>query len=163
MQRPVGFRSLGSLALASGIVLLASGALAGQAEAERIGLVELADVEWTEIVPGVEFGTLFGSWSEEGHGKLARFQPGVMSPMHTHGAGYHAVVISGTVVNPYEGEEDPPEMGPGTYWSTPAGAVHATGCVSEEPCLVYAHMNSAWDIEVVEDSENRAEVPAGTL
>lgn len=154
MQRPVRFRSLAPLALASGFVLLASEALAAQSEADRIELVVPADVEWTEIVPGVEFGTLFGTWSEEAHGKLARFQPGVMSPMHTHGAGYHGVVISGTVVNPYEGEEDPPEMGPGSYWSTPAGAVHATGCVSEEPCLVYAHMNSAWDIEVVEDPES---------
>ncbi len=154
MPRRVRFRFLAPLALSWGFVFVGGGTLAAQAEAERIGWVELADVEWTEIVPGVEFGTLFGTWSEEAHGKLARFQPGVMSPMHTHGAGYHGVVISGTVVNPYEGEEDPPEMGPGSYWSTPAGAVHATGCVSEEPCLVYAHMNSAWDIEVVEDPES---------
>lgn len=135
-------------------LLLGVGSLSAQEEATAVAVVTPAEAEWTEIVPGIEFGALFGTWSEEGHGKLVRFAPGVLSPMHTHGAGYHAVVISGTVVNPYEGEENPPEMGPGTYWSTPAGAVHATGCVSEEPCLIYAHMESAWDIEVVEEPEN---------
>lgn len=130
-------------------LLLAAGSVAAQ-EDEPVVIVP-DDAVWTEVVPGVSFGALFGDWQAERHGKLVRFDPGVMSPMHTHSAGFHAIVISGVVMNPHLGEEDPPRMGPGTYWSTPAGAVHATGCVSEEPCLLYAHMDAGWDIEIVED------------
>lgn len=138
-------------ALALLAVLAAPSALVAQEAPDDQEMIGLAEVQWAEIVPGIEFGTLFGDWQADAHGKLVRFDPGVVSPMHTHGGGYHAVVIAGTVINPYEGEEDPPLLEPGAYWATPAGAVHATGCVSEEPCLVYAHMEEGWDIEVVED------------
>lgn len=113
----------------------------------------LDSVEWTEIVPGVDFGRVYGDWTQEAHGKLVRFAPGVISPLHTHGHPYTAVVIAGTVVNPYPGEENPPKMGPGDAWSTPAGMAHTTGCVSAEPCLVYAHMDTLWDIEIVAEPE----------
>lgn len=33
----------------------------------------------------------------------------------------------------------------------PAGSVHKTGCVSEEPCLFYTHGDEKWDIQVVEE------------
>ncbi len=150
MHRGIFSRPLGTLALLT-VFAAAPAALGAQDAPDDQGMMDLAEVQWAEIVPGIEFGTLFGDWQAEAHGKLVRFDAGVVSPMHTHGAGYHAVVIAGTVINPYEGEEDPPRLEPGAYWATPAGAVHATGCVSEEPCLIYAHMDEAWDIEVVED------------
>jgi quercetin dioxygenase-like cupin family protein len=128
-------------------LVLAAAPSAAQQEAQQITVVTPDESVWIEIGPGIEFGALFGDWQAEPHGKLVRFAPGVISGMHAHSRGYHAVVIAGTVVNPYEGEENPPEMGPGTYWSTPGGAVHATGCVSEEPCLIYAHMDHLWDYE----------------
>ena len=89
-------------------------------------------------------------FSKEAHGKLARFAPGIASPPHTHTHAYWAVVIQGTLTNPFEDEEDPPEMGPGDSWHVPAGVEHVTACVSEEPCLAYTHMNDLWDITVVE-------------
>jgi hypothetical protein len=128
-------------------LVLSAAPASAQQEAQQIAVITPAEAEWIEIAPGIAFGALFGQWQTEPHGKLVRFEPGVISGMHVHSRGYHAVVIAGTVVNPYEGEESPPEMGPGTYWSTPGGAVHATGCISEEPCLIYAHMNHLWDFE----------------
>lgn len=106
---------------------------------------------WTEIVPGVSFGGVYGDWSAEAHGKLVRFAPGLESPVHTHTHAYHGVVISGIVTNPYPGEESPPRMGPGTYFHVPAGAPHTTGCVSEEPCLFYTHGDELWDLQVPEE------------
>jgi len=120
-----------------------------QAPAEAVTRAP-GELEWTEIVPGASFGGVYGDWSAEAHGKLARFAPGFASPVHTHTHAYHAVVVSGTVSNPYPGEESPPEMGPGEYWFTPAGAAHVTSCVSAEPCLIYTHMDAAWDIEIAE-------------
>lgn len=51
----------------------------------------------------------------------------------------------------HPGEDAPAEMGPGTYWHVPAGSVHKTGCVSEEPCLFYTHGDEKWDIQVLEE------------
>lgn len=133
------------------ILLLAALATPGFAQAPAGAVTRApAGIEWTEIVPGVSFGALYGDWSAEAHGKLARFDPGLASPVHTHTHAYHGVVVSGTVSNPYPGEESPPEMGPGEYWFVPAGAAHVTSCVSTEPCLFYTHSDAAWDIELVE-------------
>lgn len=138
------------------LVLVAALATPGfaQAPAEAITLAP-AGIEWAEIVPGASFGALYGDWSAEAHGKLARFDPGFVSPVHTHTHAYHGVVVSGTVSNPYPGEESPPEMGPGDYWFVPGGAAHVTSCLSAEPCLIYTHSDAAWDIEVVEGPQGQ--------
>jgi quercetin dioxygenase-like cupin family protein len=74
---------------------------------------------------------------------------GLASPTHTHTHDYYSIVISGTVTNPFEGEEDPPEMGPGDAWCVPGGAVHRIACVSEEPCLFHTHGDALWDLQLV--------------
>ena len=42
------------------------------------------------------------------------------------------------------------EMVPGSYWYVPAGAVHATACISDEPCEFYFHAESVFDFTPVE-------------
>lgn len=121
-------------------------------EASGASLVAADEVEWTEIIPGVRFGAVYGQWDREAHGKLISFDPGVRTPMHVHSGAYHGVVIRGEVTNPYASDEEEVAMGPGTYWYVPGGAPHVTACVSEEPCLFYTHADGAWDIEVVEGS-----------
>lgn len=126
-------------------------ALAGAVHAQEEPVhVDMDDVEWTEIVPGVAFGAVYGDFTQELHGKLVRFAPGLESPPHTHTHAYHGVVISGTVTNPYKGEADPPRMGSGDYWYVPGGVEHVTACVSEEPCLFWTYGDDAWDIAIVE-------------
>ena len=120
------------------------------AQPEGAWLKPLEEIQWQEIVPGVEFGPVFGDFATETHGKLVRFAPGVASPPHVHTHEYWAVVIQGSVTNPFAGEEDPPEMGPGDSWYVGGGVEHVTACVSEEPCLLYAHMDDLWDLTVVE-------------
>ena len=46
----------------------------------------------------------------------------------------YAVVLKGTMTNPFGDEENPPEMEPGSFWSVKAGEKHVTACVSETPC-----------------------------
>ncbi|MDX1381407.1 MAG: SgcJ/EcaC family oxidoreductase, partial [Xanthomonadales bacterium] len=109
------------------------------------------DIQWDVVFEdAVDFGSLYGDWDASAHGKMVRFQPGVASPPHRHSGAYHAVVVEGTVTNPIEGETSPVQMGPGHYWYVPGGTAHVTACVSDTPCLVYAHMDGAWDIEVIE-------------
>lgn len=74
---------------------------------------------------------------------------GLASPTHTHTHDYYSIVISGTVTNPFEGEDHAPEMGPGDAWRVPGGAVHRIACVSEEPCLFHTHGDALWDLQLV--------------
>ena len=113
--------------------------------------VPYADVEWTEIVPGIDLAAVYGDWQAEPHGKLVRFAPGAAAPMHTHTHAYRGVLLQGRLTNPYAGEADPPVMGPGDAWYVPGGEPHSNACVSEEPCLFYTHGDAAWDLALVED------------
>lgn len=71
-------------------------------------------------------GVLWGDITEDvPSGVLLKFADGFSSPPHIHNITYRAVVISGHLHN------DDPEaakfwMGPGSYWSQPAGESHIT-------------------------------------
>ncbi|HMB92188.1 MAG TPA: tetratricopeptide repeat protein [Rhodothermales bacterium] len=113
-------------------------------------MVHTADVEWTELIPGVAFAAVYGDWQADAHGKLVRFAPGAVAPLHTHTYPYRGVMLQGRLTNPYVGEDEPPEMGPSDAWFVPGGVPHSNTCVSEEPCLFYTYGDARWDIEVVE-------------
>lgn len=71
-------------------------------------------------------GVLWGDIRQDvPSGILLRFAEGFSSPPHIHNITYRAVVISGEVHN-----DDPDAakmwMGPGTFWTQPAGEVHIT-------------------------------------
>ena len=38
------------------------------------------------------------------------------------------------MTNPFDGEENPPEMEPGSYWAVKTCEKHTTACVSDTPC-----------------------------
>lgn len=146
-----GFR-LFPLVAGGAVVLALAGVAAAQMPAGA-AVVAAEELEWREIVPGLDFAAVHGDWSAEAHGKMVRLAAGLASPVHRHTGDYHGVVVSGVVTNPYPGEAEPARMSAGTSWYVPAGAPHVTACVSEEPCLFYTHSDGAWDLEVVEGAE----------
>jgi len=38
------------------------------------------------------------------------------------------------MTNPFDGEENPPEMEPGSCWAVKTYEKHTTACVSDTPC-----------------------------
>lgn len=99
------------------------------------------------ISPFARMVTLWGDRSLGAHGTVGRFIPGGASPLHTHSYTYHGVVLSGTMVNPFDGQsiEDARELQVGDYWFVPAGVDHVTACVSAEPCTFYFHSEGLFD------------------
>lgn len=112
-----------------GLVLLV---LSGAAEAQRsFELVSRSDVRFQPLNPlrgdaSPKAGVLWGDIKKlVPTGTLIEFVDGFSSPPHIHNITYRAVVIRGEVHN------DDPEseimwMGPGSYWSQPAGETHVT-------------------------------------
>ena len=133
--------------------LLSVAGLAGStsAVAAQEGVVLPASlVEYQQVAPFVKMGPAWGNRMSGAHGTFGAFPGGAASPWHTHSGAYHAVVISGTMTNPFRGETDPPEIAAGSYWFVPAGEVHQTSCVSTEPCVFYFHAEVAFDFTVAE-------------
>ncbi len=119
-------------------------------KADVPALIAHEDLEWVEIIPGVDFATVYGDWAEGAHAKFARFAPGMVAPLHTHTHAYHGVVVQGQFTNPYPGEEGI-VMGPGDYWYVPAGLAHGNECVSDEACIFFTYGDALWDVEMVEN------------
>ena len=101
------------------------------AELTGMRIVPASDVDWTDLNPArgalsPRAATLWGDRGGDEHtGFLVRFADGFSSPPHIHNVSYRAVVIEGAVHN-----DDPaaPEMwmGPGSFWTQPAGQNHIT-------------------------------------
>lgn len=123
--------------------------VAGTAYAQAGGTIAMNDLQWREMFPGVSFAPAYGDWEAGAHGKYARIVHGTEVPLHTHSAGYHAVMVSGRMTNMFDGDARA-EVGPGDYFTIQAGQLHAHDCVSEEPCLFYTHSDGLWDIAVPE-------------
>ena len=96
-----------------------------------VDVVKRADVDFIPLNPArgdasPKAGVLWGDIRKDvPSGALITFADGFASPPHIHNITYRAVVINGTVHN------DDPEaenfwMGPGSFWTQPAGEVHIT-------------------------------------
>ncbi|MEO0449407.1 MAG: DUF4437 domain-containing protein [Pseudomonadota bacterium] len=101
------------------------------AQLETVRVITPDQVDYQPLNPArgdasPQAGVLWGDIREDvPSGVLLKFAEGFSSPPHIHNITYRAVVISGEVHN------DDPEaanmwMGPGTFWTQPAGEVHIT-------------------------------------
>lgn len=97
----------------------------------KVEVVTRADFELVPLNPlrgdaSPKAGVLWGDLrADVPTGALIQFADGFSSPPHIHNITYRAVVIEGTVHN-----DDPDAenmwMGPGSFWTQPAGEVHIT-------------------------------------
>jgi quercetin dioxygenase-like cupin family protein len=103
------------------------------------------EFKFDKITPYLKFSDTYGDRASTAHGRFAIIQGKKSTPSHIHSAAYHGVVIKGVVTNGFDGDKNPPKMGPGSYWYVPANAVHVTACVSKEPCMTYVHSDDKFD------------------
>lgn len=104
--------------------------------ADGLRVISAEDLQWGHLNPArgdasPRAANLWGDRSEDqATGFLVRFAPGFSSPAHIHNVSYRAVVIEGSVHN-----DDPSAahqwMGPGSFWTQPAGESHITAAASD--------------------------------
>ncbi|MBT6987566.1 MAG: DUF4437 domain-containing protein, partial [Rhodospirillaceae bacterium] len=129
--------------LATAIIITAVGGISLSAMAGQSGIVGFnpskdtatpsSQIVFNKINPAISMGGAYGNMSKGGHGTFGKFPAKFITPFHTHSGAYHGVVVAGTMTNPFKGEENPPELTPGSYWYVPAKSEHATACVSAQP------------------------------
>ena len=131
--------------------LFACAAQAGPGfDPQRIVATPSSELKFENINPAIRMATAWGDKGKGAHGTFGRFPASFITPDHSHSGAYHGIVVKGVMTNPFEGEKNPPKLGPGAYWYVPAEVVHATACVSETPCEFYFHAASAFDFHPVE-------------
>ncbi len=137
---------LGVLALLAGCAAQPGGGF----DAEQEVVLPAGQLEFHNINPAIKMAAAYGDRSSGAHGSFGTFPANFTTPFHTHSGAYHGVVVKGVMTNPFQDEESPPTMKPGSYWYVPAGSVHATACVSSEPCEFYFYADGAFDFHPVE-------------
>ncbi len=118
------------------------------AQANPASEVKFEEAEGTPFGPNgerVQFGAGFGDRSVGEHGTFGIFPGLASSPSHTHSDDYYGVVITGTMTNPFNGDNNPGKMPPGSLWTVPGKSVHVTTCASTEPCTFYFHARGKFD------------------
>jgi len=112
-------------------------------------IIPADQVEFLLVMDPIRLATVTGDLPKGPQGTFGKFPGNFITPVHTHSHAYEAVVISGQMTNPFDYEENPPVMGPGSFWSVAANAVHATACVSKEPCEFFMFSPEGFDFTVV--------------
>jgi len=153
--RKVSRRSTAILAALAVTALAAGAATAGHVaspgfDSNHEVALPGAELDFQHVNPAIQMATAWGDRAVGAHGTFGKFPPEFITPWHTHSAAYHGVVIKGVMTNPFKDDPNVPEMGPGSYWYVPAEAVHATACISKEPCEFYFSSESAFDFKPVE-------------
>jgi quercetin dioxygenase-like cupin family protein len=118
---------------------------------EEPAAVPHEELEWVEVAPFVHMSTVNGDMDKGKHGTMGKMKPGMKTPVHTHSAAYHGVVISGTMTHQFGDEKDPPKLTAGSYWYVPAGKEHFTTCYPEAPCIFYFHSDEKFDMTEVNE------------
>lgn len=129
--------------LAMALAMTTTAAFAADGVESKI--LKTEDRDFFKAFGPVEFANAFGSRETGPHGTYGKFPAGFETPAHRHSHGYRAVVLEGQMTNPFGDEENPPVMGPGSYWSVEANDLHITACVSETPCVFLMWGNQDFD------------------
>lgn len=142
------FGSLFIFSLANGPLEAASAASPSSEAADRV--LPSEDRAFAPAFPGndlIAFAAAYGDRSTGRHGTFARFPANFETPPHRHTHSYRAVVLKGQMTNPFDGEEEAPVMGPGSYWEVTANSLHTTACVSEVPCEFFMFGTDSFDFK----------------
>jgi quercetin dioxygenase-like cupin family protein len=122
-------------------------------------LVKPADLTWTPINPdgtGPEMAVVHGDPMSGPSAFFLRIPKGGTPGVHTHTAGYQAVVVSGTPKHWLAGGgKKAKKLAVGDHWFQPGGQPHDDKCEGEEPCVLFLITDGAFDMKL----EPKAKAP----
>ncbi|MHA3980541.1 DUF4437 domain-containing protein [Halovulum sp. GXIMD14794] len=152
---------------------IASAPAAAQSDAAQTDVVLRSDVTFEPLNPArgdasPQAGVLWGDLREDvPTGAVIEFKKGFSSPPHIHNITYRAVVIEGGVHN-----DDPSAanmwMGPGSFWTQPAGEDHITSAAAETGATIFLEILEGPYLvqpseEAFENDEHPVNLDAGNI
>lgn len=121
-------------------------------------LVAMDDLEWAPMDPeqpeGIKLAVVDGNPMEDGQSTFFLQLPvKANSGLHTHTAGYRAVVVSGAPRHWLAGENEKKvaALAPASYWNQPGGQAHGDSCEGPEACVLFVIMDGKFDFAPATD------------
>ena len=101
-------------------------------------LVPFEEIEFRRPVPIVapEMAALWGARSRGASGNEEKQPAGKVSALHVHPNDTYALVITGRMTHAFEGGPPAVELGPGSFYTLPAGSPHVSACLDGSDCLI---------------------------
>jgi quercetin dioxygenase-like cupin family protein len=110
-----------------------------------------------EDVPGsngtFQMVNLRGDLSVGGGTLLSRMDAGAIAPWHWHTSTEELVVLKGTIIRQFQGEE-PETVSSGGYTQLPAKRVHRFRCTDDSECIIFVVDEGKFDVHWVDDEGN---------
>ncbi|MEO1207579.1 MAG: DUF4437 domain-containing protein [Pseudomonadota bacterium] len=128
--------------LAGAAIAMAMAAIIPAKANATVEVVSSSQLEFIPLNPArgdasPQAGVLWGDIRKDvPSGVLLKFAKGFSSPPHIHNITYRAVVISGAIHNDDPGAERM-WMGPGSFWTQPAGENHITAAQSDGGAMAF--------------------------
>lgn len=83
-----------------------------------------------------EMAALWGDRTLGASGNEEKQPAGKISALHVHPNDTYAMVIAGRMTHAFEGGPAAVELGPGSFYTLPAGAPHVSACLEGSECLI---------------------------
>ncbi|MDQ6893336.1 MAG: cupin domain-containing protein [Acidobacteriota bacterium] len=142
------------------LVTMAASALAQAADSKMTAKAKgreiiwpAGDYKWVDAPnapPGVKQVVLWGDPTKGGRfGAIQKFPAGFSAPLHTHSAGLHMVIMSGTVIHIPEGKPEV-RLPANSYLYDPPGYRHSTKCDAASECVFFLEGDGKFDVKMVE-------------
>jgi quercetin dioxygenase-like cupin family protein len=130
-----------------------------KAKAPKVGKYKLTNRKDDKFAPmdpsnpkGPSLSVVFGDPKTGPVGFIIEVPAGGVSPIHSHTASYHAVVLDGAPYHWLPHEKDNADgFGNGTYWMQPGGYNHGDRCNSDTPCHAFVYFDGPLDFKAAED------------
>lgn len=122
-------------------------------------LVKPADLTWTPLNPegpGPEMAVVHGDPMSGPSAFFLKIPAGGTPGVHTHTAGYQAVVVSGSAKHWLAGgAKKAKKLAVGSHWFQPGGQAHDDKCEGAEACVLFIIADGAFDMKL----EPKAKAP----
>ncbi len=109
-------------------------------------LVPASDLKFTEDPksPGVQVAVLSGDPKKGASHLIIKLPANFEAPLHHHTSDHYSVVLAGTMVFTYDGQDH--TLPAGSYFSFTGKKQHVTKCSDAAGCTLFVDTRGKWDL-----------------
>ncbi len=109
-------------------------------------LVPASDLKFTEDpkTPGVQTAVLSGDPKKGASHLIIKLPANFEAPLHHHTADHYSVVLAGTMVFTYDGQDH--TLPAGSFFSFTGKKAHVTKCSDPGGCTLFVDTRGKWDV-----------------
>lgn len=109
-------------------------------------VVPAGDLKWKDdpAHPGVQIAAVSGDPTKGAAKFFVKLPSGFAVGLHHHSADHFAAMISGTLVQNVDGQDQ--TLPPGSYFSYTGKKQHTTKCTDPAGCTIFVDAHGKWDV-----------------